>query len=93
MKAIPKSFTGKFWWKHENPSYRQSCKNRAIEELMELNANLLTEVRKPRYFSTSGLLKRAGLPVASQAVERKYMGLSSPTLLKFKREDVNDNKK
>ena len=63
------------------------------EELMELNANLLTEVRKPRYFSTSGLLKRAGLPVASQAVERKYMGLSSPTLLKFKREDVNDNKK
>ena len=63
------------------------------EELMELNATLLTEVRKPRYFSTSRLLKRAGLPVASQAVERKYMGLGSPTLLKFKREDVNDNEK
>ena len=63
------------------------------EELMELNATLLTEVRKPRYFSTSSLLNRAGLPVASQAVERKYMGLGSPTLLKFKREDVNDNEK
>ena len=63
------------------------------EELVELNATLLAEVRKPRYFSTSRLLKRAGLPVASQAVERKYMGLGSPTLLKFKREDVNDNEK
>ena len=66
---------------------------REKEELIEFNAALLTEVRKPRYFSTAPIMKRAGLPVASQAVHRKYMGLGSPTLLKFKREDGNDDKK
>ena len=66
---------------------------REKEELIEFNAALLTEVRKPRYFSTAPIMKRAGLPVASQAVHRKYMGLGSPTLLKFKREDGNDDEK
>lgn len=31
-------FTGYKWWEHKNPSYRESCFRKAIQETRELNA-------------------------------------------------------
>lgn len=32
-----KSFTGYKWWEQKNPAYREACKQKASEELIELN--------------------------------------------------------
>ena len=30
-------FTGTKWWEQTNPAYRESCRKKAIQELIELN--------------------------------------------------------
>lgn len=61
------------------------------EELQLLVQYYKEETLKPRYGGGFGEVREAQIPLARDAVKRQYLGLGKPTLLKFKREDKNDN--
>ena len=61
------------------------------EELQSLVQYYKEEALKPRYGGGFGEVREAQIPLARDAVKRQYLGLGKPTLLKFKREDKNDN--
>jgi len=61
------------------------------EELQFLVQYYKEEAAKPHYGGGFGEIREAQIPLARDAVKRQYLGLGKPTLLKFKREDKNDN--
>ena len=65
--------------------------SKQIDELMIDRKELLDamklyqlELKKPKYFSTEREMRKAGMPSRQSIEHRQYMGLGTPTLLKFK---------
>ena len=75
--------------------HRENQTNNLLKDIKysrELNAKLQYEVSRPRYASMGAIARNEGfiMPMGKENIRTKFLGNSSPKLLKFK-EKRNDN--